>query len=233
MSRELREFLTSKGVASSRTTSYNPEGNGQAERCNGVMWKAITMSLKSKKLPIKNWQDVLPDVLHSVRSLLCTATNETPHERFFGFSRRSSSGASIPTWLATPGPVYIKRQLRTSKMDPLVDEVELLQANPHYAYVHYADGRETTVATKHLAPKGHTEVVQPPPPPEQTTEAAENANTETEMSPMPDADPPTAPEPAAVPAQNAEPASVPERNVEPAPLRRSQRVRHPVVRLNL
>ena len=95
MSRYLREF--------------NPEGNGQAERCNGVIWKAVTMSLKSKNLPLKNWQDVLPDVLHSVHSLLCTATNETPRERFFGFSRRSSAGASIPTWLATPGPVNIKR----------------------------------------------------------------------------------------------------------------------------
>ena len=58
MSRELHEFLSSKGVASSRTTSYNPEGNGQAERCNGVIWKAVTMSLKSKNLPLKNWQDV-------------------------------------------------------------------------------------------------------------------------------------------------------------------------------
>lgn len=80
MSRELREFLSSKGVASSRTTSYNPEGNGQAERCNGMIWKAVTMTLISKNLPLKNWQDVLPNVLHSVRSLLCAATNETPHE---------------------------------------------------------------------------------------------------------------------------------------------------------
>ena len=77
------------------------------------------MSLKSKNLPLKNWQDVPPDVLHSVRSLLCTATNETPYERLFGFS---PAGASIPTWLATPTPVYIKRQVRTCKMDPLVDE---------------------------------------------------------------------------------------------------------------
>ena len=80
MSRELCEFLSSRGVASSRTTSYNPEENGQAERCNGVIWKGVTKSLKSKNLPLKNWQDVFPDVLHSVHSLLCTATNETPHE---------------------------------------------------------------------------------------------------------------------------------------------------------
>lgn len=42
MSRELHEFLSLKEVASSRTTSYNPEGIGQAERCNGVIWKAVT-----------------------------------------------------------------------------------------------------------------------------------------------------------------------------------------------
>lgn len=87
-------------------------------------------------------------------SLLCTATYETPHEQFFGFSCRSCADASIPTRLATPRLVYIKHQVRTSKMDPLVDEMELLQASPHYAHVRYAAGRETTVATKHLAPKG-------------------------------------------------------------------------------
>ena len=154
MSQELRVFLTEKGVATSRTTSYNPAGNGQVERYNGTIWKAITMCLKSKNLPIKYWQNALPDELHSTRSLLCTATNETPHERFLGFSRRSSSGSSVPSWLTTPGPVFIKRQVRTSKTDPLVDEVELLQANPHYAHVRYPDGRETTEATKQLAPRG-------------------------------------------------------------------------------
>ena len=87
MSHELREFLTSKGVAASRTSFYNPRGNGQVERYNGTIWKAIIMSLKSKNLPNESWQLVLPDVLHSVRSLLCTATNETPHERFLGFPR--------------------------------------------------------------------------------------------------------------------------------------------------
>ena len=30
--------------------------------------------------------------------------------------------------------------------------MELLQANPNYAHVRYADGRKTTVSTRHLAP---------------------------------------------------------------------------------
>ena len=166
MSHELLIFLAEKGVATSRTTSYNPAGNGQVERYNGVVWKALTMALKSKHLPVKYWQEVLPDVLHSIRSLLCTATNETPHERLFGFTRRSASGLAIPTWMAKPGPVYLKRQGRTSKYDPLVEDVDLLQANPHYAYIRYSDGRETTVSTKHLAPKGQVtmpEVIDCPP----------------------------------------------------------------------
>ena len=39
-------------------------------------------------------------------------------------------------------------------MEPLVDEVELLEANPSYAHIRYLDGRNTTVSTKHQAPCG-------------------------------------------------------------------------------
>lgn len=37
----------------------------------------------------------------------------------------------MTTWLLTTGPVLPKGHVRTSKNDPLVDEVEFLQANPH------------------------------------------------------------------------------------------------------
>ena len=151
----------------------------------------------------------------------------TPLERFFGFSRRSSTGASIPTWLATPGPLYMKRQVHTSKMDPRVEEVELLQANPHYAQVRYPDGRETTVATKHLAPKG--QVVETQPAPECIPVEAENLPVDTSVGVSLDAEPSSAPEPPPEP----QPELTPARNVEPAPVRRSQRIRRPVVRLNL
>nr|XP_039250117.1 uncharacterized protein LOC120327823 [Styela clava] len=155
MSRELRSFLNDKGIATSRTTPYNPAGNGQVERFNGTIWNGVKLALKSKRLPVQLWHEVLPDVLHSIRSLLCTATNETPHERVFKFSRRSMSGCSIPSWMSTPGPVLLKRYVRKSKTEPLVDEVELLEANPQYAHVRFPDGRETTVASKHLAPVGY------------------------------------------------------------------------------
>ena len=44
VSQELHAFLAGKGVAVSHTTAYNPAGNGQVEKYNGTVWKAITMA---------------------------------------------------------------------------------------------------------------------------------------------------------------------------------------------
>ena len=96
----------------------------------------------------------LPDALHSAPSLLCTATNETPHERMFSFKRRSTFGMSVPTWLSSPGPVYLKRHNRTSKYDLVVDKVglDLLHVTPNYGLVRLPNGREATVSLKDVAP---------------------------------------------------------------------------------
>ena len=107
LSDELRSFLTKNVINSSFTTPYNPRGNGQTEKYNGIVWKAISLAVKSQNLKIEQWEQVLPVVLHSLRSLLCTATNTTPHERLFSFSRKSSYGASVPTFLSSPGPVLL------------------------------------------------------------------------------------------------------------------------------
>ena len=155
MSKELRTFLSSRGIASSNTTSYNPAGNGQIEKENSTVWKAVTLTLKSRNLPLSHWQEVLPEVLHSVRSLLCTATNETPHDRLFTHPRRAATGATLPNWLCQPGPVLLRKHVRNQKSDPLVEPVELLHANPTYAHVKFADGREDSVSLKDLAPAGN------------------------------------------------------------------------------
>jgi len=126
LSQELITFLHECGVACSRTSAYNAPGNGQCERYNGIIWSATKLALKSRNLDIAWWQTVLADALHSVRSLLCRATNETPHERFFDFRRRSTFGISVPIWPSTPGPVYLRRHGRSSKYDTVVEEVELV-----------------------------------------------------------------------------------------------------------
>ncbi len=152
LSRDVKVHLTRRGIASSATTPYHPEGNSQCERFNGIIWKAIQLALKDRDLPVGHWELVLPDALHSIRSLLSTSTNETPHERFFNFFRRSGLGHSLPAWLLTPGPVLLRRFVRHTKNDPLVDEVELLEANPTFARVRYPGGRESSVSLRDLAP---------------------------------------------------------------------------------
>ena len=127
-------------------------GNSQVERYNGVIWKAIQLALSSEKLPLTHWEIVLPEVLHAQRTLLCTATNQTPHERLFSFQRRSASGKPVPSWLLTQKKVLAKRHARRSKYDPLCDEVDLVSVNPANARVRYPGGREDTVSLRDLAP---------------------------------------------------------------------------------
>ena len=152
MSSELKEYLLMRGIASSKSTPYHPTGNSQVERYNGVIWKAIRLRLKSLNLHTSRWEVVLPDALYSVRSLLCTTTNSTPHERFFSFTRRSPNGKSLPAWLTSPGPVFLRKFVRSHKNDDLVEEVELTDVNPTYARVRFADGRESNVSIRDLAP---------------------------------------------------------------------------------
>ena len=89
----------------------------------------------------------MPEVLHSIRSLLCAATNAIPHERLFSYQRRTLRGHSLPTWLSTPEPVVLRRHVWASKYEPLVDEVVLLEAN-----IKFTNGHQSTVSISDLAP---------------------------------------------------------------------------------
>jgi len=155
MSSAVKGFLSRSGIATSRTTPYHPQGNGQCERFNGTIWKSVKLYLKSQGLPETKWEEVLPIALHAIRSLLCTATNETPHERMFKHRRKSGGfGATkaLPTWLSNPGTVLLRNFVRKNKNEPLVKTVELLEANQLYAHIRTPEGRETTVSTRDLAP---------------------------------------------------------------------------------
>ena len=68
------------------------------------------------------------------------------------FQRKSSSGSSVCTWLTSSGPVFIRKHVCHSKNDPIVEEAELLEANPEYAFVRLRSGHETTVSLRDLAP---------------------------------------------------------------------------------
>ena len=99
-----------------------------------------------------------------------------------------------------------------------MDQVELLQANPQFAYVRYPDGRETTASIRHLAPTGES--------------------TEGERLDIPDNVPASVDEPHLAPVEV--PASVDEPRLAPIEVehsdyqpRRSERVRRTPARLDL
>ena len=73
----------------------------------------IKLKLHERWLSEERWEDVLPESLHAMLSLVCLATNETPHDCMFKFYRRSMTGVSMPAWLLKEGPVYLRNSLET------------------------------------------------------------------------------------------------------------------------
>ena len=61
---------------------------------------------------LDKWEKVLAKALHAVRSLLCLAVNETPHERLFRSPRIAMNNTALPSWLLTPETVLLRRHVR-------------------------------------------------------------------------------------------------------------------------
>ena len=66
--------------------------------------------------------------LHQITNILIDERNSI--RTLYTFQRRSGQGTTIPMWLTTPGPIYIRNFNRTSTKNLLVHEVELLHVNP-------------------------------------------------------------------------------------------------------
>ena len=60
----------------------------------------------------------------------------------------------MPAWLVSPGATVFERKYVRNKQDPLVEEVQLLEANPRFSRVLFPDRRESSLSTPDLAPSG-------------------------------------------------------------------------------
>jgi transposase InsO family protein len=87
MAATVKEFLFKNGINSNHSTPYHPVGNSQCVRYVGIVWKTITLELEQNKLSINQWDTVVERALASIRALINTSTNETPHNRMFAFER--------------------------------------------------------------------------------------------------------------------------------------------------
>ena len=89
---EFKVHPEQRGISSNQCSICHHSENGQTEKTVQTVWKTIQPALKTVKLPREQWKIVLPEALHSIRLLPCTATNATSNERYFSFQRRSSIG---------------------------------------------------------------------------------------------------------------------------------------------
>ena len=97
------------------------------------------------------WESVLPEALSSIRGLLCTATNATPHSWLLNFSRKGTQGFSPPLWWTAGKQAYMKVFVRR-KDEPLVQPVRITQViNPFFARVEQTNDRIDTVSIRALS----------------------------------------------------------------------------------
>ena len=130
----------------------------------------MNLRLKQSSKPIGIWDEELLATLMNIRSLGSRAIGfESPHNRFFGFSRRSSldlqkeqmttrlSPPLTPAWMTAGEPIYVKNFNKTSEDDPLVQPAKVVRVlSHHHAVVAYTDKNTVdTVNTKYVA-RGNT-----------------------------------------------------------------------------
>ena len=87
-----------------------------------------------------------------MQTLLCTATNETPHNRFLRFPCQSSYGSTLPDYLLKQGSPILHKRHSVLKGDPVIEKVTLQETiSPYFARIQYNDGRCDTVSTRTLS----------------------------------------------------------------------------------
>lgn len=126
MSSELKDFLHSKGIATSCITNYNTWGNRQVERLNGIIWRSVLLAHKSKQLSPSMLEVVLPGALYSIWSLLYVATDSTPQVRLFNYQCKPGTVFSMPSWLMNSKTVLLWKHVRENKYVSSISNSKLL-----------------------------------------------------------------------------------------------------------
>ena len=76
-----------KSIASSRTTTYNPAENRQVEHLNQTLCQTIKLRLKTHKLPLQHWQELLKAMLYILlAAYFCMQLNKLLRNEFLSFS---------------------------------------------------------------------------------------------------------------------------------------------------
>lgn len=99
----------SLGTRSGHMTPYHPQGNGQCEQYNGIIWKTIQLAAANHKCLISH---------ASMYSHKCYASH---------FNPEAWRELCLTSQLSKPGTVLLRWFVCHNKNDPLTNRVELIE----------------------------------------------------------------------------------------------------------
>lgn len=171
-SKDFSEFLEAWKVHKTRTTPYHSKGNGQCERFNGIIVNTLRLRCKNENKDFKYWTEELPFALANIRSLVCNATGDTPHDRFFKFNRKSpltphsrdtsdceidsvvlNDLCKLPDWVKPGSKVKVRNHVRKKDDPKLNEEIYKIESilSPYVVELSDNNGVVNTVSIRDVA----------------------------------------------------------------------------------
>ena len=91
----MKELCQRLGIKRTRSSPFNPQGNGQAERTNRTLAERLAMDLEA--LDQSDWDEKLSSALAAIRTAPNSTTGESPYVLLFGSEARTIADVLYPT----------------------------------------------------------------------------------------------------------------------------------------
>ena len=91
----MKELCQRLGIRRTRSSPFNPQGNGQAERTNRTLAERLAMDLEA--MDQTDWDEKLSSALSAIRTVPNCTTGESPHFLVFGSEARTIADVVYPT----------------------------------------------------------------------------------------------------------------------------------------